>query len=88
MTEKPMRKGRLVVPSADALGLVKLLPGEVAVLKLPANHPVHKTARDVLNGKKALQVTYEVSEFWGKRFGIWHGKLTGSASAPAAKAQR
>jgi len=42
--------------------------------------PTQKLLRGL--GGKSVAVTYEVSEFWGKRFGSWHGKLTGTAAAP------
>ena len=66
--------------STPTIWMVKLLPGEVTVLKVPAAD-VRETL-EALDGKATLTVTYEVSEFWGKRFGVWHGKLTCSAVPP------
>ena len=78
MTEKRMHKERLVVPPADTLGLVKLMPGEVATVTVPAA-PFQK-ALGKLGAKASVTVVYEVSEFWGKRFGAWHGKVEAKAT--------
>jgi hypothetical protein len=78
LTAKTLDKDRLVVPAADTLGIVKLLPGEVArvpVVLYKQPPPIRK-ALDKLDGKTTLAVSYEVSAFWGKRFGIWHGKIS------------
>src|SRR5262249_28176315 len=70
MTEQTKLRGRLVVPPADSLGLVKLMPGEVANVSVPAMPRV----MNKLGAKAEVTVVYEVSAFWGKRFGAWHGK--------------
>jgi hypothetical protein len=70
-TEQTKHKGRLVVPPADSLGLVKLMPGELATITLPSRPKI----MNKLGPKSEVTVTYEVSAFWGKRFGAWHGKV-------------
>src|SRR5262245_59382526 len=75
MTRKEMVNSRLVVPPADSLGIVKLMPGEVALVTVPT--APKKLAKLADN---EVVVTYEVSEFWGKRFGVWHGKIETTAS--------
>ena len=77
MTEQTKHKGRLVVPAADSLGLVKLMPGEVANVTVPAMPRVINK----LTAKAEVTVVYEVSAFWGKRFGAWHGKVECKAEA-------
>ena len=37
----------------------------------------HLTDAQINSG---VTVTYEVSDYWGKRFGIWHGKVSGTAA--------
>jgi hypothetical protein len=78
MVEKKTHKDRFVVPAADTLGLVKLMPGEVAVVSLPVA-PFQK-GLGKLGPKATVTVSYEVSEFWGKRFGAWHGKIKTTAA--------
>ena len=70
-TEQNKHKGRLAVPPADSLGLVKLMPGEVTNVPLPARPKLMAG----LGPKAEVTVVYEVSAFWGKRFGAWHGKV-------------
>ena len=70
MTEQKKHKDRLVVPPAESLGLVRLMPGEVASVHVPAM----PKAMNQLGAKSEVTVVYEVSAFWGRRFGTWHGK--------------
>ena len=76
-TEQTKHKDRLVVPPADTLGLVKLMPAEVANVTVPVA-PFQK-ALNKIGAKAEVTVTYEVSAFWGKRFGAWHGKVESKA---------
>jgi hypothetical protein len=84
MIEKRMHGGRLVVPSSAVLELVKLLPGEVALINPTTltNPPDVWKAVNGSEGKGAITVVYEISEFWGERLGVWRGKISGTTTVP------
>jgi hypothetical protein len=73
LMEKRMDEGRLIVPAASSLDVVTLDPGEVAVFSTSLRYRAMAKA-----GAKA-RVRYEVSEFWGKRFKVWYGKVEAEA---------
>jgi hypothetical protein len=74
-------KGRLVVPSADKLGVVRLHAGEVADVRVPNSADLEQALKAASAGEVELVVEYEVPEGWGKRFGVAAGKVRGTASA-------
>lgn len=81
MPEKKDAKGRLVVPSADRLGLVKLHMGEVADVRTPVGSPdLREALKEAVAGKAEIVVEYEVAEVWAKRFGVVGGKVSGTAA--------
>ncbi len=81
MTEKEEHNDRLVVPSADKLGVVRLQPGEVARVPVPFRLEMNEVLKGAAVGDVEIIVEYEVSEFWGKRFGVAHGKYRSTATA-------
>ena len=56
----------IVMPMAD-IGVVKLLPGKAAEVKVDFNLP-----EDV----KALEISYWISERMARRYGIWQGRAS------------
>jgi hypothetical protein len=73
-------KGRPVFPSADRLGVVRLRPGEVAYVRVPTSPDLQKPVKAADAGAVESVVEYEVSETWGKRFGVASGKVRGTAT--------
>ena len=67
----------LIVPSLPTLAPVTIQPGEAAAI-----------STDLIDLSKydggKLNVSYEVSEFWGKRLGIWAGKVTSETSVKSS----
>jgi hypothetical protein len=80
VVERKDEKGRPIVPSADKLGLVKLQPGEVALVYVPFAPDMQKVVSEAFAGEVTLVVEYEVPESWGKRFGAVSGKFSATAS--------
>jgi hypothetical protein len=78
--ERTDEKGRRIVPSADRLGVVRLEPGEVAVVHVPFSLDLRQALMAAVAGEAELVVEYEVSEAWGKRFGVVAAKLRGTAA--------
>jgi hypothetical protein len=78
--ERTDEKGRRIVPSADRLGVVRLQPGEVAVVHVPFSLDLRRALEAAVAGEAVLVVEYEVSEAWGKRFGVVAAKLRGTAA--------
>jgi hypothetical protein len=74
-------KGRLVVPSADKLGVVRLHANEVADVRVSSSSDLERALKAASAGEVELVVEYEVSEAWGKRFGVASGKMRGTATA-------
>jgi hypothetical protein len=75
-------KGRLIVPSADRLGVVRLRAGEVASVHVSHASDLEQALKAALAGEIELVVEYEVSDGWGKRFGVVAGKVRGTATVP------
>jgi hypothetical protein len=83
-------KGRSVIPSADALGVVKIESGEVAVVRMPsfassvrpASNEFQKAVTEAVAGQVTLVVELEVSDLFGKRYGVMSGKFSAVASVP------
>jgi hypothetical protein len=71
LAESKDDKGRLIVPSADKLGLVRLDTNEVAAVRITgANSDLLQPLREAFRGEVEMVVVYEVSEAWAKRFGV------------------
>lgn len=70
-----LKDGRRSIPSQYQYLPVRLMPGECTV--------IHHDWKDrVLAGRKLqVVVTYSVSEWLGKRFGFWHGRVEARPSA-------
>lgn len=62
------KDGRRIIPSLSSYAPVTLLPGEAAVIP-----PDRIDLFEYKTGK--LRIGYRVSEFWGKRFSLWFGKI-------------
>jgi hypothetical protein len=70
-------RGRVTVPALDDYGPVKLMPGEVTEAIVIRLNDLYKTVGNTLGVPWGeTRVVYEVHSFWGKRFGIYHGKVT------------
>ena len=82
MVEKKEHKGRVVVPSVNKLGVVKLHPNEVATVYVPTSPDLPAILKEAMAEKIDLFVEYEVSEFWGKRFDVVHGVYRGAVTVP------
>jgi hypothetical protein len=80
LEERKDDKGRLIVPSAAKLAVVKLQPDEVARVQVPNSPDLQAVAKAASAGEVELVVEYEVSEAWGKRFGVASGKVKGTAA--------
>ena len=71
----------LIVPSIYKYAPVTLKPGEVAIVNY--NRDYSKSLnRKGMNDKNLeadnIVVAYRISEFWAKRFNLWHGELRSS----------
>ena len=80
LAESKDDKGRRIVPSADKLAVVRLQPGEVAIVHVPNSPDLRQALKAASAGEIELAVEYEVSEAWGKRFGVVGAKLRGTAA--------
>jgi hypothetical protein len=63
--------GRLIAPAVTDLRLVMVLPGEVA--EIASSCEIMKDFKGSL--PSFGDVTYEITDVIGKRFGAWSGKL-------------
>ena len=78
--ERTDDKGRRIIPSADRLAIVRLQPGEVAIVQVPLSPALRQALTAARAGEVALVVEYAVSEAWGKRFGVVSTRLRGTAT--------
>ena len=81
LPEVTRHKGRVVVPALSRRGPVKLMPGEVTEPIAVSLDALYRA----VPGKIPLpwgqtRVVYEVHPSWGKRLGLWHGKVTVKAA--------
>lgn len=82
-------KGDLIVPPLAALLPVTLRKGEKAKVDPALLAPISKQLGENIFDTRAddktvrtLTVRYEVSEFWGKRLGVWSGAARAAAPVP------
>lgn len=80
LAERLDDRGRRIVPSADRLAVVRLQPGEVAIVSVPGSPDVRQALTAARAGEVELVVEYEVSEAWGKRFNVFSGKVRATAT--------
>ncbi len=62
--------GKKLIPSFPSFDPVTLERGEVALIR-PVTGALQSLPKDGY-----LTVSYEIAEEWGKRFNIWHGKVS------------
>ena len=73
-TQVTSKSGKRIIPSLSDLKPVDLRKGEAAVLEIEKQPFGNIFKRIPQSGK--LVVSYEVSPAWGRRLGIWHGKVS------------
>jgi RNA polymerase sigma factor (sigma-70 family) len=71
-------KGRLIVPSAEKLGIVRLRANEVARVHVDVGLQFLAVGCIDGGGVEELVVEYQVPESWAKRFNVTGGKITGT----------
>jgi hypothetical protein len=59
------KRGRVVVPPASSLGIVKLQPGEAARVKVPFSDEAQKAWNEAAAGAIELVVEYDLPPTWG-----------------------